>query len=486
LTDKGHEAYEMMVGLEVHVELATETKMFCRCSARFGDPPNSNICPICMGLPGALPQPNAEAVRLAVIAALALNCSINLRSRFDRKHYFYPDLPKGYQISQFDIPLAQGGYIEIDNPRKKIRINRVHMEEDAGKSIHAGDEITTARYSLLDFNRSGVPLIEIVSEPDIASPEEARQYLEKLQRTLAYAGVSDVKMEEGSMRVDCNISVRKKGEETRGTPCEMKNLSSFRAVTRALAYEFERQKEILEAGGNIRRETRHWDEAEEVTKLLRVKQTSDDYRYFPDPDLPPLELSREFVDEIRDNMPMLPEEIVRYYTEELGLPEYDGQVLTMDPAISRFFDECVSLGGDPKTVSNWIMVELLGYMKDKGIPYDEIPVSAEHFVSMLNLIEDGLISGKIAKDVLVSVIETGKAPEVIVKEKGLEQISDEETLAKIVDEVIANNQSVVEEIKGGKDKAFGFLVGQVMKMTKGKANPAKVNDLLRQRLSEMM
>jgi len=437
-----------------------------------------------MGLPGTLPQANMEAVRLAVRAALALNCSLNLTSRFDRKHYFYPDLPKGYQISQFYIPLAQAGYIEIDNPRKKIRINRVHIEEDAGKSIHAGDEITTASYSLLDFNRSGVPLIEIVSEPDIASPDEARQYLEKLQRTLAFSAVSDVKMEEGSMRVDCNISVRPKGAEAKGTPCEMKNLSSFRAVTRALAYEFERQKEILAHGGKIQRQTRHWDEVQEVTKLLRLKQTSDDYRYFPDPDLPPLQLSQDFVDEVRRSMPRLPEEIIAYYTEDLGLPRYDAEVLTLDPAISAFFEECVSLGGEPKTVSNWIMVELLGYMRNKGLSYDSIPVSPQYFVSMLDLIKEGVISGKIGKDVLITMIETGKEPKIIVEEHGLQQISDEESLSRIVDEIISNNQSVVEEIKAGKEKALGFLVGQVMKVTKGKANPGKVNEILRQKLSE--
>ena len=484
MTEVLDDTYEMMVGLEVHVELATQTKMFCRCSSRFGDPPNTNICPICMGLPGTLPQANMEAVRLAVRAALALNCSLNLTSRFDRKHYFYPDLPKGYQISQFYIPLAQAGYIEIDNPRKKIRINRVHIEEDAGKSIHAGDEITTASYSLLDFNRSGVPLIEIVSEPDIASPDEARQYLEKLQRTLAFSAVSDVKMEEGSMRVDCNISVRPKGAEAKGTPCEMKNLSSFRAVTRALAYEFERQKEILAHGGKIQRQTRHWDEVQEVTKLLRLKQTSDDYRYFPDPDLPPLQLSQDFVDEVRRSMPRLPEEIIAYYTEDLGLPRYDAEVLTLDPAISAFFEECVSLGGEPKTVSNWIMVELLGYMRNKGLSYDSIPVSPQYFVSMLDLIKEGVISGKIGKDVLITMIETGKEPKIIVEEHGLQQISDEESLSRIVDEIISNNQTVVEEIKAGKEKALGFLVGQVMKVTKGKANPGKVNEILRQKLSE--
>lgn len=471
-----------MIGLEVHVELATATKMFCRCSSRFGDPPNTNICPVCLGMPGALPQANMEAVKLATRAAIALNCKINASSRFDRKNYFYPDLPKGYQVTQYYEPIAADGYILIDNPRKKIRINRVHIEEDAGKSIHAGDEIITAEYSLVDCNRAGVPLIEIVSEPDMSSPEEARQYLERLQRLLKFARVSDVKMEEGSMRVDCNISVRRKGSQESGTVCEMKNLSSFRAVVRALAYEFERQVQVLAQGGKIVRETKHWDETEQVTKALRSKESSDDYRYFPDPDLPKLELSREFIEQVRRQMPKLPDEIVSYYVDELGLPEYDAQVLTADPLLAEFFDACVSLGADPKTASNWIMVELLGYMKANNIPYENIPLRPEYLVSMLELISEGVISGKIAKDVLVIMIETGQDPRTIVKERGLEQISDDESIARIVDEVIAEHSSVVEEIKAGKAKAIGFLVGQVMKRTKGKANPAKVNTILKDKL----
>lgn len=474
--------YEMMIGLEVHVELATDTKMFCRCSSRFGDPPNTNICPVCLGMPGALPQANVEAVRLAARAAMALNCSINPVSKFDRKNYFYPDLPKGYQITQFFEPIAQNGYIVIDDPRKKIRINRVHIEEDAGKSVHAGDEIITAEYSLVDCNRAGVPLIEIVSEPDMSSPEEARQYLEKLQRILKFARVSDVKMEEGSMRVDCNISVKRKGSQEPGRPVEMKNLSSFRAVVRALAYEFERQVKVLEAGGEIVRETRHWDETEQVTKVLRTKESSDDYRYFPDPDLPMLELSQDFIERVRREMPKLPDELVAYYVDVLGLPEYDAQVLTADPSLAGFFDACASLGADPKTASNWIMVELLGYMKAQNIPYESIPLCPEYLVSMLELINEGVISGKIAKDVLVIMIETGQDPRTIVKGRGLEQISDEESIARVVDEVIAQHSSVVEEIKAGKTKALGFLVGQVMKRTKGKANPAKVNTILRDKL----
>jgi len=479
LTD---EAYEMTVGLEVHVELSTRTKMFCRCSTRFGDPPNTNICPVCLGLPGALPRPNEEAVRLAVRAALALNCHVNLSSRFDRKNYFYPDLPKGYQISQFEEPLAVRGYIEIGDPPKRIRVRRLHIEEDAGKSIHAGDEITTASYSLVDFNRCGVPLIEIVSEPDISSPDEARQYLEKLQRTLAFARVSDVKMEEGSMRVDCNISVKPKGQKVPGVPCELKNLSSFRAVVRALAYEFERQKELLAKGQKVVRETRHWDEGEERTEPLRTKETSEDYRYFPDPDLPRLELDPEFLEEVRREMPRLPSEIAGRYVADLGLSKYDAGVLTSSPHLSAFFDACVDLGAEPKMAANWVMGDLLGYMNQKGIPYERIPVTPQNLVSMLRMIKEGVISGKIAKDVLIKMIEVGKGPEAIVREEGLEQVSDDESLGQIIDRVIAENPDVVSEIRAGKEKAMGFLVGQVMKLTRGKANPAKVNIMLRNKL----
>ncbi len=474
--------YEMMIGLEVHVELSTNTKLFCRCLSRFGDAANTNICPVCLGMPGALPIVNAEAVRLAVRAGLALNCSINLFSRFDRKNYFYPDLPKGYQITQFYEPIALCGYIQLENPQKKIRINRIHIEEDAGKSIHAGDEIITAEYSLVDFNRAGVPLAEIVSEPDISSPEEAREYLEKLQSMLKFAGVSDVKMEEGSMRVDCNISVKPRGSEILGTPCEMKNLSSFRAVVRALSYEFQRQKRLLEQGKRVIRETRHWDEDEQRTKVLRTKQDSDDYRYFVDADLPMLELNSEFIEQIRSEMPRLPDEIISYYVEKLDLPKYDAEVLTADPSLSQFFDRCVSLGADPKTASNWIMVELLGYMKSENIPYENIPLRPEYLVSMLKLIDKGVISGKIAKDILVLMIETDKDPHIIVKEQNLEQISDDESLASVVEKVLSAHPLVVEEIRAGKDKAVGFLVGQVMKLTKGKANPTKVNIILKDKL----
>ena len=474
-------SYEMVIGLEVHAELSTRTKMFCRCPAKFGDPPNTNVCPVCLGLPGSLPVPNAEAVRLAVRAALALNCKVNLQSSFDRKNYFYPDLPKGYQITQYERPLASEGYLEIQDPPKKVRIRRLHVEEDAGKSVHAGDDITTARYSMVDFNRCGVPLVEIVSEPDMASPDEARQYLEDLQRTLAFARVSDVKMEEGSMRVDCNISVNRKGDPP-GVPVELKNLSSFRAVVRALAYEFKRQSAVLEKGEKVVRETRHWDEGKEATFPMRTKESSEDYRYFPDPDLPGLHLAPEFVEEVRREMPKLPREIMEHYVRDLGLSSYDAGVLTLSPHLSAYFDRCVELGADPKAAANWIMGDLMGYMNARGIPYEKIPVTAGNLVDMLTMIKEGTISGKIAKEVLLKMIESNKDPRAIVKEEGLEQVSDDAALVAIVEQVLSSNPAVVADFLSGKEKALGFLVGQVMKATRGRANPEKVNAMLRQRM----
>lgn len=473
--------YEMLIGLEVHAALSTRTKMFCRCPARFGDPPNTNVCPVCLGLPGSLPVPNMEAVRLGVQAALALNCRVNLDSSFDRKNYFYPDLPKGYQITQSLRPLACDGYIEVQDPEKKVRIRRLHLEEDTGKSTHAGEDIITAEYSLVDFNRSGVPLIEIVSEPDMTSPEEARQYLENLQKTLAFAKVSDVKMEEGSMRVDCNISVNRRGEPP-GVPVEMKNLSSFRAVVRSLSYEFGRQIEIMEKGEAVVRETRHWDEARESTASMRAKEASESYRYLPEPDLPCLTLSPGFVEDAGRKMPRLPQAIIRHYVSALGLTPYDAGVLTLSPHLAEFFDGCVSSGADPKSAANWIMGDLMGYMNARGMPYERIPVSPENMVAMLSLVADGVISGKTGKDVLVKMIESGKDPESIVKEEGLEQVSDDSALLKVIEEVLCSNPAAVADFRSGKDRAIGFLVGQVMKATQGRANPAKVNALLREKM----
>ncbi len=471
--------YDMRAGLEVHVELSTDTKMFCGCPTRFGDPPNTNVCPVCLGLPGAFPRPNAKAVELGVRAALAINCQVNLTSEFFRKNYFYPDLPKGYQITQGDRPLAEHGYIDIG---RRIRVRRLHLEEDTGKSSHSGGDIITASHTLLDFNRCGVPLAEIVSEPDIETPEEARLYLEKLQRTLAFARVSDVKMEEGSMRVDCNISVSPKGSGELGTPVEVKNLSSFRAVVRALSYEFDRQCKLLREGKEISQETRHWDEAKGVTVAMRQKGTRMDYRYLPEPDLPLLVLDQLFVDEVKGSMPELPGAIATRYMEDLGLSDYDADLLTSDRHLSAYYDRCVEEGCDPKTAANWIMGDLTGYMNEQGLAYDEIPLSPENLASLLRLLEKGTISGKIAKELLVEVIQTGRDPALIVKEKGLEQVSDESVLLEVIDRVIEENPEVVADILGGKDKAIGFLVGKVMKETRGMANPGKVNIMLRKKI----
>ena len=473
--------YEMLIGLEVHAELATQTKMFCRCPSRFGDPPNTNVCPVCLGLPGSLPVPNLEAVRLGVRAALALDCQVNLESTFDRKNYFYPDLPKGYQITQFEKPLAQGGYVEIEEPRKRIRIRRLHLEEDAGKSSHAGDDITTAEYSLVDHNRCGVPLVEIVSEPDMTSTEEARQYLETLQKVLEFAQVSDVKMEEGSMRVDCNISVNRRGDPP-GVPVELKNLSSFRAVARSLNFEFKRQTEAIAKGEKVVRETRHWDEAKEVTESMRTKESSQDYRYFPEPDLPGLNLEERFVSEVRDGMPALPGEITGRYVGDYGLTAYDAGVLTQSPHLVAYFDACLAAGADPKTCSNWVAGDLLGYLKAKGISYDRIPVSPSNLAGMLRLIKEGTISGKTGKDVLLKMMDSGKDAAAIVKDEGLTQVSDDSELAGVVESVLKQNPAAVSDYVSGKQNALGFLVGQVMKATRGRANPAKVNTILKEKL----
>ncbi len=474
--------YEMVVGLEIHVELSSRSKMFCRCSTRFGDPPNTNVCPVCLGLPGGLPVPNQEGVRLGILAALALNCQVHTLSRFDRKNYFYPDLAKGYQITQGDMPLATDGYVEVGETLKKIRIRRLHLEEDTAKSLHAGDDITTASHTLMDFNRSGVPLAEIVSEPDISSLEEAREYLEKMQRTLYFAGVSDVKMEEGSMRVDCNISVKPKDSELNGPRVELKNLSSFRAVTRALDYEYGRQTALNQKGCAVLEETRHWDEIKEETIPMRQKDASVDYRLFPEPDLAPLCVSQEYIDEVKESMPELPEEIVKRLVGSLGLPKYDAEVLTASPHLIRFFDDCVSQGAEPKIVSNWVMGDLLGFMKSGGFDYDAIPVTAGNFAGMLRLIDEGVISGKIAKDVLMKMMETGKSAIDIVKEEGLEQVSDEKALEALVDAAIESNPGAVDDLKAGKGKALGFLVGQIMKASRGKANPGKVNIMLKEKI----
>lgn len=478
------EDLETVIGLEVHVELSTESKAFCRCSTAFGAEPNTQVCPVCLGLPGALPVLNKRVLEYAIKTGLALNCSIASQSKFDRKNYFYPDLPKAYQISQFDQPIAYDGYVDItvDGQARRIGVKRVHMEEDAGKLIHTGDDIATATSSLVDLNRAGVPLIEIVTEPDIRSPEEARLYLTKLKTIIQYLGVSDCKMEEGSLRCDANLSVRPRGSSKLGTKSEIKNMNSFRAVFRGLSFEEERQKEAFLAGEEILQETRHWDESRGITVGMRSKEEAQDYRYFPDPDLPPLAIDPTWVEDIRADLPELPDVRVARFIKEYGLPDYDAEVLTTSQRVADFYDDCVRLHADPKAVSNWIMSEVLRLLNAEGKELEETPLTPEHVTKVLKLMDEGVISGRIAKDVFEETFHTGRDPEEIVKERGLVQISDEDELGRIVAEVLEANPNVVEDYRNGKDKALGYLIGQVMKATRGKANPQMVNRLFKEKL----
>jgi aspartyl-tRNA(Asn)/glutamyl-tRNA(Gln) amidotransferase subunit B len=478
------EDLETVIGLEVHVELSTLSKAFCRCSTAFGAEPNTQVCPVCLGMPGGLPVLNKKALEYAVLTGLALNCDIAPSCKFDRKNYFYPDLPNAYQISQADKPVARNGYVDItvDGQVRRIRINRVHLEEDAGKLLHSGDDISAATTSLVDLNRAGVPLIEIVSEPDIRSPEEARQYLTKLKSILQYIGVSDCKMEEGSLRCDANLSVRPRGSDVLGTKSEIKNMNSFRAVFRGLSFEQERQKEAVLAGEEIVQETRHFDEARGVTIGMRTKEEANDYRYFPDANLPPVVLDPKWVQELRAGLPELPDAKFSRFVEEYNLPAYDADVLTSSRAVAEFFDDCVRLIPDPKAVSNWIMSEVLRLLNAEGKEISDTPLTPEHVAKVLELISAGTISGRIAKDVFEETFHSGRDPEEIVKERGLIQISDADELGRIVAEVVASNPNVVEDYRRGKDKALGFLVGQVMKATRGKANPQIVNKLLKEHL----
>lgn len=475
--------YEAVIGLEVHVELKTRSKIFCDSTTEFGGDPNTHVCPVCLGLPGVLPVVNKKVVEYAIRAALALNCQIAGFSKFDRKNYYYPDMPKNYQISQYDLPIARNGYIEIDvdGKRKRIGITRLHMEEDTGKLVHQGT-ITTTPFSLVDYNRAGVPLIEIVSEPDLRSPEEARQYMEKLRAVIQYTGVSDCKMEEGSLRCDANVSVRPAGSTAFGTKTEIKNLNSFKALQRALAYEIERQIDVLEEGGRVVQETRTWDEGKGITLPMRTKEEAHDYRYFPDPDLVPLVIDREWVEDIRRSLPELPDEKRERYMREYALPAYDAGVLTSTRELAGFFEACVQDYPNPKAVSNWIMGDLLKLLNAGNMEIQDCPVKPGQLASMLRLIEKGTISGKIAKTVFEEMFATGRDAEDIVKEKGLVQISDEGAIAAIVDQVIAGNPRTVEDYRSGKEKALGFLVGQVMKATRGKANPELVNRLLKEKI----
>jgi aspartyl-tRNA(Asn)/glutamyl-tRNA(Gln) amidotransferase subunit B len=460
-----------VIGLEVHAQLLTKTKLFCSCSAEyFGAPPNTHTCPVCLGMPGALPVLNERAVEYALMAALALHCEIPQRSTFARKNYFYPDLPKGYQISQFDEPLAIRGFVELPTG-KRVRIRRVHLEEDAGKLLH-----TETGVSLVDFNRAGVPLIEIVSEPELSSPKEARLYMEELRRILRYLGVCSGDMEEGSLRCDANISVSPDAQL--GTKIEVKNMNSFKAVEAALDYEVRRQRQILERGGSVVQETRLWNEKTEETEPMRAKEESEDYRYFPDPDLVPLQIDDSWKQKI--DLPELPAAKRARFAQEYQLPEYDIAVLTEELPIAEYFEAVVKLYQHPKDVSNWMMSELLRLLKEQRSL--EIPMKPEHFAQVLQMVRFGQITRTVAKDVIEESFKTGKAPQEIVREKGLGQISDEGLLAEIVTKVLTENPKAVADFRAGKEAALGFLQGQVMKATSGKADPHKVRALLLEKL----
>ncbi len=478
------EKYEPVIGLEVHVQLLTRSKVFCGCSTEFGAPPNTNTCPVCLGLPGALPVLNRQAVVLAVKAALALNCQVRRFSRFARKNYFYPDLPKGYQISQYDQPLAEHGWLEImGGSSKRVEITRLHLEEDAGKSIHE-DYPESATRTYIDLNRSGVPLTEIVSEPDLRSSAEAYEYLTRLKEILLYLEVSDCNMEEGSLRCDANVSVRRRGEEKFGTKTEVKNLNSFRYLQRALDYEIARQAQVLESGGQVVQETRLWHLEEQKTVGMRSKEYAHDYRYFPEPDLAPLVVSEAWQEEIRATLPELPAARRRRFVADYGLREYDAGVLTATRALAEYFEEAARLSGDPRAAANWVMGDLLGALNAGGLDITRSPVRAAALAELLRLMSDGAISGKMAKDVFAKMFSTGRPARQVVEEEGLAQISDAASLERVIGEVLDAHPKQLAQYRSGKEGVFGFFVGQVMKATRGQANPAVVNELLRKLLKK--
>ncbi|WP_087974681.1 Asp-tRNA(Asn)/Glu-tRNA(Gln) amidotransferase subunit GatB [Oceanobacillus rekensis] len=472
--------FETIIGLEVHVELKTNSKIFSPSVNEFGSDPNTNVNPIDLGYPGTLPVLNEEAVNFAMKAAMALNCEIATNTKFDRKNYFYPDNPKAYQISQFDQPIGENGWIEIEvnGKKKRIGITRLHMEEDAGKLTHGEDG-----HSYVDFNRQGTPLIEIVSEPDMRSPEEAYAYLEKIKNIIQYTGVSDVKMQEGSLRCDANISLRPIGQEEFGTKAELKNLNSFSYVQKGLEFEEKRQEKVLLSGGEILQETRRYDEKTKETILMRVKEGSDDYRYFPEPDLVQLYIDEEWKERVRSEIPELPDARRQRYITELELSVYDADVLTASKEMSDFFEEAVNQGGDIKQVSNWLMGEVSAYMNKHNKELQELAITPVALAKMIKLIEDGTISSKIAKKVFAELVEKGGDPEQIVKDQGLVQISDPAQLKEIVNKILDENEQSIIDFKNGKGKAKGFLVGQIMKATKGQANPPLVNKILAEELN---
>ena len=477
------EDYEVVIGLEVHAELSTKTKIFCSCPTEFGGEPNTHCCPICMAMPGTLPVLNEKVVEYAVKAGLATNCEISRDSKNDRKNYFYPDLPKAYQISQFDKPLCENGYIEIEDKneqKKKIRLTRIHIEEDAGKLNH--DDFGGG--SLVDLNRAGVPLIEIVSEPDISSSDEAEKYLRKLKSILEYIEVSDCKMQEGSLRADVNVSVRKKGQKEFGTRTEMKNMNSFRSIVRAIDYEAERQIEVLEDGGKIDQETLRWDDVSGKTFPMRDKEDAQDYRYFPDPDLVAIKISEEMKENIRKSLPEMPESRKERYINEYKLPEYDSNILISSKYFSDLFEGATKICNNPKSVSNWIMTDITKELNEKELEPSDIPFTAEELGKLVVLIDKGTISSSIAKKVLDEMFKEPRDPQKIIEEKGWVQISDEGAIKEIVQKKIEANPQSVADFKAGKDKAVGFLVGQAMKETKGKANPQMLNKMFIEELKK--
>ena len=475
--------YEIVMGLEVHAELSTKTKIFCSCSTEFGGEPNTHCCPICMAMPGTLPVLNEKVVEYAVKAGLATNCEISRDSKNDRKNYFYPDLPKAYQISQFDKPLCEHGYVEIEDDegnKKKIGLTRIHIEEDAGKLNH--NEF--GQGSLVDLNRAGVPLIEIVSEPDLRSSKEAEQYLRKIKSILEYIEVSDCKMQEGSLRADVNVSVRKKGTTEFGTRTEMKNMNSFRSIVRAIEYEAARQIDLIEEGGKIEQTTLRWDDVSGKTFQMRDKEDAEDYRYFPDPDLVAIRLSEEYIENVKNSLPELPESRRARYVGEFGLSEKDANLLTASKYLSDLFEGAQSKCGNAKAVANWILSDISRIINEKEMEPDQIPFGSTELAKVVELIEKGTISSAIAKKVITELFENQRDPEVIIKENGWIQISDEGAIKEVVLKIIAANPQSVADYKGGKDKAIGFLVGQAMKETKGKANPGMLNKMFVEELNK--
>jgi aspartyl-tRNA(Asn)/glutamyl-tRNA(Gln) amidotransferase subunit B len=473
-------AYEVVIGLEVHAQLLTQSKMFCGCGTRFGLPANTQTCPICLGMPGSLPVINGAAVEMAIRTGLALNCTV-ASNRFARKNYFYPDLPKGYQISQYETPICENGWLDIktDSGTKRIRITRAHLEEDAGKNLHDGGTDS----SRVDLNRAGTPLLEIVTEPDMRSADEVVTYLKTLRDLLVYLDVCDGNMEEGSLRCEPNLSLRPIGQRAFGTKVELKNINSFKFVKDAIEYEIRRQTKVLNEGGKIHQETRLWDVDKGQTAVMRSKEEAHDYRYFHDPDLVPINITQDRLDEARGTLPELPVARQERFVSQYGLPEYDAGVVTSSRALADYFETCVKLFAQPKTVSNWVMGELLRELNHSGTPVADSPVTPERLVSLLKLVDNGTVSLKVARDLFPELYASGQSPELLVQEKGLTQVSDEGTLGEIIDDVMAKNPGQVAQYRSGKDQVLGFFVGQVMKTSGGKANPGKVNELLKKKLA---